>query len=89
MSACENPSISRKVSVWAKVWRADAILIAASAVTATDGMAGFLKWAIICRSFSGIWSGVVSLAMARAISAMVLRLFPLPVFSSWAMATRV
>ena len=43
MSAWSKPIISRKVSVEAKPWRALAILIAASAVTATLGMAGFLK----------------------------------------------
>ena len=69
--------------------RAVAILMAASAVTATLGIAGFLKWAITSRSSSVNSSSVTLRAMAWAIWAMVRSASPLPVFSCWAISTRV
>lgn len=70
-------------------FRAEAILIAASAVTATLGMAGFLKWAMMPVSSSVSSSRVQPRATAWAMQAMVRRASPLPVFSCWASSTSV
>ena len=58
---------------------------AIAAVTATLGMAGFRKWAMIARCSSGSSSIRRSWAMARAIRAMVRRASPLPALSCSAM----
>ena len=89
ISAWSKPIISKNVSVAANSCRAEAILMAASAVTATLGMAGFRKWAITSRSSSVSSSSVTLRAMAWAIRAMVRSASPLPVFSCWASNTRV
>ena len=89
MSAWSNPIISRKVSVPAKPSLEPAILIAASAVTATLGMAGFLKCGTMAFCSSLSFSTVVLFAIAIAMSAIVRSASPLPTLSCSAMATRV
>ncbi len=62
-----KPIISRNVSVLENSFRAEAILIAASAVTATLGMAGFLKCGMMSSSSVVNSSRRTSRTMARAI----------------------
>ena len=89
MSAWSKPSISRNTSVSAKLGRAPAILVAASALAATLGRPGERKWATTLRSSSVRSSTRTPWAMARAIRAMVRKLSPLAVLRSSARPMRV
>ena len=89
MSAWSKPIISKNVSVLANSSRAVAILMAASAVTATLGMAGFLKCGITFRSSSVSAPGGTLRRMACAIWAIVRSASPFPVFSCCASSTSV
>ena len=89
ISAWSKPIISRNVSVAANSCRTDAILMAASAVTATDGIAGFLKCGTTSSSAGVNSCGGTFRAMACAMRAMVFSASPFPVFSCWAMSTSV